>query len=239
MRAVAHPAARDEIAQLDPRQNVQAANFNGLARLYRWMEYASFGPWLWWCRCAFVDELRDCRCGVVLGDGDGRFTARLLGANPQIEIDAVDASEAMLRGLLQRAGQHADRVHAICADARAWQPEGRTYSLIVTHFFLDCLTTEEARALAVKLRGVADRDVRWVISEFAEPNSWFGRVVARPVVWMLYRAFGLLTGLGVRKLPDYRAGLLAAGFARIRKRAWLGGLLVSELWAGCKDLSHD
>ena len=214
-------------------------NFDLLARPYRWLEYATFGRALERCRFHFLPALTGARHALVLGDGDGRFTARLLGANPQIEIDALDASEAMLRGLLQRAGQHADRVHAICADARAWQPEGRTYSLIVTHFFLDCLTTEEARALAVKLRGVADRDVRWVISEFAEPNSWFGRVVARPVVWMLYRAFGLLTGLGVRKLPDYRAGLLAAGFARIRKRAWLGGLLVSELWAGCKDLSHD
>lgn len=231
---------RDEAARQNPkensRQNRQAANFNRLARLYRWMEYASFGPWLWWCRCAFLNELRDCRRGVVLGDGDGRFTARLLAVNPQIEIEAVDASAAMLLSLVHRAGEYADRVHAVCADARGWEPGTQRYDLIVTHFFLDCLTTEEVRALAVKLRAVTDRETRWVVSEFAEPQSWFGRVTARPVVWLLYRAFGLLTGLEVRVLPDYHPALSAAGFVCVKKRKWLGGLLVSELWSGKIDV---
>ena len=239
MRVAAHSVAHSEKAQSDSKRNTRAANFNRLARLYRWMEYASFGPWLWWCRRAFLDELCECRRGVVLGDGDGRFTARLLAANPQIEIDAVDASEAMLRALVERAAKHTGRVRTVCADARAWRPDARPYDLIVTHFFLDCLTTEEVRALAVKLHAAADKEARWVVSEFAEPEGWFGRFVARPVVWMLYHAFGLLTGLQVRELPDYRAAFGAAGFGCVKKRAWLGGLLVSELWSGCsKDPSR-
>jgi hypothetical protein len=84
----------------------------------------------------------------------------------------------------------------------------------------------------VKLRATVDRETLWVISEFAEPENWVRRVTARPVVWLLYRAFGLLTGLGVRALPDYHAALRGAGFAVVKKKAWLGGLLVSELWSG-------
>ena len=79
-------------------------NFNRLARIYLWMELACFGPWLWWCRCTFLRELADSRRALVIGDGDGRFTARLLRANPGIQIDAVDSSAAMLHSLLRRAG---------------------------------------------------------------------------------------------------------------------------------------
>jgi SAM-dependent methyltransferase len=217
-------------------------NFNRLAGFYRWMELASFGPWLWRARCAFLGDLGACRHALVLGDGDGRFTALLLGANPAVWIDAVDASPAMLQSLLRRAGSHAVRVRIQRADVRSWQPSGppgdwpedRPIDLIATHFFLDCLTTGEVQSLAEKLRGVVSTSALLVISEFAIPSGWFGWLLARPAVWGLYRAFGWLTGLTVRTLPDYGAALRQAGFTLIKRRTWLGGLLVSELWSPTK-----
>ena len=209
----------------------EVANFDRLAPFYRWMEWCSFGPILGWCRCAFVSELRSCRRALVLGDGDGRFTARLLRENPEARVDAVDASAAMLRALARRSRSGGrGRVGTFCADARRWRPSAE-YDLIATHFFLDCLTTEEVQALAVKLRGAAAPGAVWVVSEFAEPPTWFGRMAARPVVGFLYWAFGRLTGLRVRRLPEHGAALRAAGFLRARRRAWLGGMLVSEMWA--------
>jgi hypothetical protein len=216
----------------------QPPNFDRLARLYRWMELASFGPWLWWCRCAWLDKLAGCRHALVLGDGDGRFTQRLLETYPDLTLDAVDASPAMLRALVRRAGTDAARVGAHCADARSWQPDdppcaqpGKPpYDLVVTHFFLDCLTTEEVQVLAGKVRSAVAPHSLWMVSEFAIPDTWFGRLVARPVVAGLYWAFGRLTGLAVRRLPEYANGLRSAGFVLERRRAWLGGLLVSELW---------
>jgi hypothetical protein len=79
------------------------------------------------------------------------------------------------------------------ADARGWRPEGRPakspenlpYDLVVTHFSLDCLTTEEVRSLAATLRAAVSPSARWVVSEFALPEGWFGRLVAGPLVWGL------------------------------------------------------
>ena len=208
-----------------------APNFNGLARIYRWMELLTFGPWLERCRCAFLGDLTGCRRAAVLGDGDGRFTAQLLRANSTIEIDAVDASAAMLRSLLGRAGNHAARVRVHCADARTWQPANPPCDLVVTHFFLDCITDDEVRSLADRLRGALSPSGLWVVSEFAIPEGAFGRWVARPVVWLLYRAFALLTGLSVRNLPHHAAALRAAGCTLRKRRKWLGGLLTAEIWA--------
>ncbi len=206
-------------------------NFDGLARIYRWMELLTFGPWLQRCRCAFLGDLTRCRRAVILGDGDGRFTAQLLRANSTIEIDAIDLSAVMLRALLRRAGQNAPRVRAHCADARMGQPAHPPYDLIVTHFFLDCLTGDEVRSLADRLRGALSPAGLWVVSEFAIPEGAFGRWVARPEVGLLYRAFALLTGLAVRNLPNHAAALHAAGFSLLTCRSCLGGLLIAEIWA--------
>ncbi len=208
-----------------------AEHFDRLALVYRWMEMFTFGPWLERCRFAFLGEMAGCRRAAVLGDGDGRFTARLLGANSIVAIDAVDASREMLRELLKRAGPDATRVQVHYADAREWPPANAPYDLVVTHFFLDCFTQQEVRALAARLRGSLSPEAHWVVSEFAIPEGAFGRWVARPVVWLLYRAFGLLTGLQVRKLPDHAAALRAVGFACARRRNLLRGLLVAEVWS--------
>jgi ubiquinone/menaquinone biosynthesis C-methylase UbiE len=205
-------------------------NFDNLARFYRWMEKVTFGQSLWRCRCRFLDELRDCRNALALGDGDGRFTARLLQQNPHIQIEAVDASSTMLRTLQRNAGVHSDRVRTHQADARQWEPGDATYDLIVTHFFLDCLTTEEVATLAERLRPCTTNQTKWVVSEFAIPQGWFGMLVAWPLVNGLYLSFKLLTGLRTSRLPRHRTALSNAGFVLDRKSSALGGLLLSEIW---------
>lgn len=207
-------------------------NFNRLAGIYRWLEWITFGPWLSRCRRAFIERLADRRSALVIGDGDGRFTSELLAANSRIEVDAVDASPAMLRALERHAGKHQARVRAQVVDAREWQPcPDRQYDSVATHFFLDCLTTEEVRRLAHVVRPALLPGALWVISDFAIPNGVFGRWVAGPVVGALYAAFGLLTGVAVLRLPDHGAALRDAGFALVDARRFLHGLLMAQVWA--------
>lgn len=207
-----------------------APNFDRLAKVYRWMEIFTFGPFLALCRNAFLPELVTARRALVLGDGDGRFTDELLRVNSEVRVDEVDASSAMLDALLRRTEANRRRVSVHYADAREWQPERDTYDLVVTHFFLDCLTTDECRRLAARLWSAVSPSAVWVVSEFAVPDGWFGRLVAHPLIGLLYRAFGVLTGLRIRSLPDHHAALREAGFTLARRRTRLCGLLVSEMW---------
>jgi hypothetical protein len=217
-----------------------APDFNRLAKLYRWMEFFSFGPFLALTRGTFLDQLRDRRKALVLGDGDGRFTARLLGANAEVRVDAVDGSGAMLAALMSRAGPDAYRVSTQLEDIRGWSASDpdpgsdldsrEAYDLIATHFFLDCLTEDEIGALAGRARQAAAPGALWVVSEFRVPSGWFGLLIARPIVAGLYRSFGVLTGLTVRALPDYAGALREKGFRLLEQRLRLSGLLVAELW---------
>lgn len=224
-----NPAAVQLREQARPART-KPANFDRLARVYRWLEWLTFGPVLWRCRCTFLEQMQESRTALVIGDGDGRFTARLLQCNPNIHVEAIDASEAMLHQLVQRAAGNANRVHVRIADARAPMPLSRRFDHVVTHFFLDCLTTSQVETLARNIRETLEPGTQWIVSEFAVPQNLYGRLIAQPLVSGLYLAFGLLTGLRICRLPHYRDALRRAGFEIRQERKWLKGLLVSEVW---------
>lgn len=211
-----------------------SVNFDRIARPYRWLEYVSFGPWLERCRSAQLVHLTGARHALLLGDGDGRFLARLLAAHPTLTADVVDSSHSMLRILdcrVRRSGRQARR--RIClhhADALEWNPT-RSYDLIVSHFFLDCFFNGQLEQLFDRVLPYALPGARWVISEFAIPRNTPAAHLARGVIGLLYRAFGLLTGLRVRALPDYTIALRRRGLVPIHERLYLAGLLRSQVWS--------
>ncbi|HKO17827.1 MAG TPA: methyltransferase, partial [Acidobacteriaceae bacterium] len=130
-------------------------SFDVIAKPYRWLEYLTFGRALSRCRSYFLPALAGSRRALILGDGDGRFTARLLAANPHLEADAVDFSPTMLALVTRRAhSAHptaSGRLSTHIADARHFSPGG-PYDLVIAHFFLDCLTQPDLDALASRLR---------------------------------------------------------------------------------------
>ena len=208
----------------------QMADFNRIARAYRWLEYFSFGRMLERCRYYRLGQIAACRQALVIGDGDGRFAAELMRRDQQIGVEAVDGSPRML-GLLEKRVATAgasSRLTVRCEDARGFSPSGQ-YDLVVTHFFLDCLSTAEIVALAERVRPHLLRGAMWVVSDFGIPRG-VASLPARVVVSFLYVAFGVLTGLERRKLPRHGDALREAGFALADRRTWLGGLLFSEVW---------
>jgi Methyltransferase domain len=193
----------------------------------------SFGPWLERCRNAQLEQLTGARHALLLGDGDGRFLARLLKANPLLCADVVDSSHSMLCILDRRVRRCGPLVaQQIClhhADALEWNPRG-SYDLIVSHFFLDCFFPDQLEQLLNRVLPHAQPGAQWVISEFAFPRNPVAAHLARAIISLLYRAFGLLTGLRVRTLPDYETALLRHGLVLTHHRSSLAGMLCSQVW---------
>ncbi len=207
-----------------------APNFDRIARPYRWLEYLALGPLLERTREEFLPQLHDRRRALLLGDGDGRFTARLLLAFPQLAAEAIDLSPAMLALLQTRCErlQVSLRLRCRTGDARISMPE-HLPDLIVTHFFLDCLAQSEVDALVARLATAAAPGTLWLVSDFRIPPGLLGWP-AKAYVRLLYLAFRLLTGLRTTRLPDYEAPLRRSGFVRVAERRRMFGMLSSELW---------
>jgi hypothetical protein len=210
-----------------------AVRFDRVARPYRWLEYGSFGPALARCRRTHLAQLAAARHALVLGDGDGRFLAALMAVNRSLTADVVDSSECLLQILERRVGQlgpeASQRISSHHADALAWRPT-RPYDLIVSHFFLDCFFPQQIDSLLDRIVPYALPGARWVISEFGIPRNPVAALLARGMIRLLYQAFGVLTGLPVRALPDYASMLRARGFKLTMERPYLAGLLCSQVW---------
>ena len=204
-------------------------SFDRVARLYRWAEYLALGPLLTRTRQHHLPQLSHCRRALVLGDGDGRFLARLLYLNPQLHALAIDTSATMLHLLRQRCAFAAPRLRTAQTSALTADPPPHT-DLIVTHFFLDCLPQPEVVALTQRLAAATAPGTLWLVSDFAIPTSALLRPFARLYIRALYLAFRLLTGLRTQHLPDPQTALTRAGFLRIASHQHLGGLLYTELW---------
>jgi ubiquinone/menaquinone biosynthesis C-methylase UbiE len=208
------------------------ASFDRLSRAYRWMEYFSFGPYLQQCRNLRIHEMGACRRALVYGDGDGRFLAELVRRAPEIRATAVDASSKMLLRLAQRLPSEA-QVRLLHADALECEPAGlpdAPFDLIVSHFFLDCFNEAEIASLLARVNGAVDESALWVVSDFTIPQRKPARLLGTLIVRGLYLAFGLLTGLRTRHLPDHARVMREAGWMLEDRRELLWGLLVSERW---------
>lgn len=206
------------------------ADFDRIARPYRTLEYLTLGRKLEQTRLHFLPRLATAKNALVLGDGDGRFLAKLLAANMNLQATAIDGSAAMLDLLRDRCKPHLHRLQTIQADAlRYMPPTDATYDLVVSHFFLDCFTEPELVRLLAQIAPALRPGSRWLLSDFRIPPGGF-HLPAQIFVRSLYFAFRVLTGLRTTRLPDHASVLSAAGFTRIGHQVFLSGMLATELW---------
>jgi SAM-dependent methyltransferase len=208
-------------------------NFDRLARIYRWAEYAALGRTLQRTRTALLPQLHSSRRALILGDGDGRFLEQLLLRYPDCTALAVDTSAAMLARLTHRCLRSvpnaATRIQTLHQNALAVAPAPST-DLIATHFVLDCLSQPEVDSLVTRLAAHLAPGTLWLLSDFALPPSRILRPFAAFYIRALYLAFRLLTGLCIHSLPNPQRALTRSGFTLIARRHFLAGLLYTELW---------
>ena len=215
--------------------------FDKLAAPYRWMEYFSFGRALERARFHFLPQLTGTRTALLLGDGDGRFTAALLRTAPAAQAVSIDASKAMLQTSRSRCGRSgtSGRLETIQADLRQGLPgklllrtrqKQGSFDLVATHFLIDCLCDAEVDRLAAHVTAQSSPGAQWIISEFRIPPTGRMRLPSRMIVRGLYTAFRLLTGLSTKQLPAYENILQQHGWSMAEQHLHLGGLLTSERW---------
>jgi SAM-dependent methyltransferase len=208
-------------------------SFDTLAPFYRPMEAVLAGRIMQRCRTSFLAEAVGRRRALILGEGPGRFLIELLRSTPGIEVTIVEKSPAMIRQALSRirkGGFDPSRIAFREMDALTWEPSGRVFDLIVTHFFLDCFRPEELTDLVGRLRDSSTEGARWLLGDFCIPQRGWRRFRARAIHAAMYACFRAATGLSARRLTSPDAYLQGAGFQLAERRFFNFGLIHSDLW---------
>lgn len=204
-------------------------NFNALAPYYRWIEAVTFGPLLQWCRTALLPEMLTAQRALVLGDGDGRFLAELLAANPSAAVEAIDISPAMVK-LARRRNAGNERVRFHIGDARCASFAPARYDLIVTNFFLDCFGLFDLERMILALAAALEPGGRWVVGDFRLPARGWPRLAGRAALAAMYAFFRLATRLPARQLVEPDRLLRRSGLTLVSEESRLRGFLSARLW---------
>ena len=206
-------------------------NADPIAGSYRWLEYGAFGLVLERARFDFLSHAAGARRVLILGEGDGRFLARLLEWNPHARVAVMDSSLRMIQLARARVpSADVSRVDFYPFDATAQPlPEG-PFDLAVSHFFLDILDARAAEAVILTVSARLAPGACWFIAEFQEPAGGVRRWHARLWLRAMYGFFRLTTGLRTRELPPYRDLLARSGFAEVEHRERRFGLIRSQVW---------
>jgi ubiquinone/menaquinone biosynthesis C-methylase UbiE len=206
-------------------------NADRVAASYRWIEYAAFGSALEEARFDFLPRASTARRVLILGEGDGRFLARLLGINRQASIVVVETSSKMLRLAKRRVSPSArSRVEFHQIDATAQPLPAGEFDLAVSHFFLDVFDCPQASAVISKVNALLSPGAVWLVSEFQQPPSFLRGLHARVWLRAMYAFFALTTGLRATQLPPYRDLLTRNGFTEMEHRERRFGLIRSQVW---------
>jgi ubiquinone/menaquinone biosynthesis C-methylase UbiE len=206
-------------------------NFDPLARRYRALEVLAFGTSLERTRFQYVDRLRDCRRVLIYGEGDGRFLRRLLDGAPHVTVDCIDSSAAMQQLAASRlSAEERRRVRFVLGDARTVSLPAGDYDGVVTCFFLDCFSSADVDAIVTRTASHLRADARWLFADFVVPEGGRWRRL-RAHLWLalLYRSFGLVTGMQNRSLPASEEILARHGFRAVAATSRQAGLLRAVL----------
>jgi trans-aconitate methyltransferase len=208
-------------------------SFDLVAPHYRWLETVAFGNGLQRARTCWIDTIARPKRTLILGEGDGRFLCELVRAYPKIDVDCIDASEAMLqlaRARLRRMHPESfSRLNFIREDILKWSPR-KSYDLLVTHFFLDCFPGGELQAIIAKLASAAEPGALWLIADFTIPRTRFARAHAKLWLRMMYTFFRATAGIAAKELVDPIPYLDGYGFTRASENLSRGKMVRSDVY---------
>ena len=205
-------------------------SFCSIASIYKSLEYCVFGGKLQQARVYHLQRLKTHlpakSCVLVVGDGDGRFTAELLRARPDLRVDYVESSAKMVK-LAQQRVEHLELeepVQWVNQDINEWS--GSDYDLVVTHFLLDCFEGDEFTSLIKSLHAKMKPMAYWLSSDFNPSVSWWARIWVK----LMYLFFRLCTSVKASSLTPQEPIFKALGMCSEVQFSSVRGFIYSSLW---------
>ena len=211
-------------------QQDTGSTFDRLARPYRWLEYAMFGRGLLRCRFDLLPWLADARRVLTVGEGDGRFVAELARQFPEIKVDCVEASGAMISRARERLPANA-KVRFHQADALEWGFSKGKYDAVGTCFFLDCFSPETLAVLMPRLAASVRPEGQWLVAEFGQPSCGVWGWHAKAWLAAMYFFFRHATRLEARRLPDWEGGMARLGLRCSGRLSRRWNLMAASRWS--------
>jgi ubiquinone/menaquinone biosynthesis C-methylase UbiE len=209
-----------------------APDFNLVASIYQRLEKIVYGPDMQRARVCHLPQLSDCKSILCVGEGDGRFLAKLLETNPHSHVTCVEASSRMIVLAKERiqSEEFKGRVDFHNLIIEQFESNNHSFDAIITNYFLDTYAGNELSAMIQKLTGFATQDTLWLVNDFTVPASGIRRLRAKLLLKIMYLFFRLTSNLRTQRLENPSRVLTNAGWKLASEKNFNHRFIVSRLW---------
>jgi tRNA (cmo5U34)-methyltransferase len=182
-------------------------------------------------QCRFLSEIPAGATVLILGGGTGCILPELfLKSNPS-QVLYLEASRAMLEKARQRMQglPQARLVEFRLGTEQDLLPQ-ETFSVIITPFVLDLFTTQEVTTMVQRLSQALAPQGIWLHTDFFLSSRPAQRLWQKPLLWGMYRFFGLVSGISGKTLPPMHQIFRQAGFTSSRQALFFHGFIKAQVW---------
>jgi ubiquinone/menaquinone biosynthesis C-methylase UbiE len=211
---------------------ISPASFCHVARAYNFLEKLVFRNALEQTRFACLDTIYEAERILLVGEGDGRFLAKLTSINTDCKITVLDTSPIMLALAKTRVSPVFQGKIQFCKeDAKTFPFPAESFDAVVSHFFLDCFNENTLTILLKKLSSTLRPNGKWLIADFAEPSlNTLPGLLQFLSLRILYTFFGFSCGIEARRVIAPHKILSANGLIESHSNSYFKGLLKSMVF---------
>lgn len=202
-------------------------NFDFVASAYPVLEFASFGNVLNEARDAFLRRTARAPHVLLIGEGNGRFLAKLLARKRGGSVTVIDSSPKMLRLLAKRiAGiRRYTELKLVDADFLLWSGKQASFDAIVTHFFLDLFRPQSQLRVVGKITEVAKPEALWIDVDYRVTKT---KLRHRVLDWLQYRFDETFSGVEADRHYDPFDHIRASGWFVGEERLFCSGRVSAQ-----------
>jgi tRNA (cmo5U34)-methyltransferase len=197
--------------------------FNLLAPVYDQLARGIMGREMVQSQIGFLSQLKDSKRLAILGGGTGWILNYLEKECPSLSIDYFDLSPRMVQIASGRVIKGGIKVNFIVGSVQHMPHQA--YDAVMTNFFLDLFDEEQLKIVVNKISTALLPNGLWLATDFVCKNS---RHAIK--LWVMYRFFNVLTGIGASRLPDWEAAILLSGANLCKTKEFKKGFIVSHLY---------
>lgn len=199
-----------------------ATGFDLLAPFYDIMARLIIGKSIVNAQLHFIKQLKDCHHLLILGGGSGWLLSAICQEYPNVKIDFVDLSPAMIHKARKRLHDHPS-VNFI--QGTEDDIAGRLYDGVITNFYLDMFDEKHLPLVLNKIKMSLTDSARWVVTDFVHRRKAHGLML-----WLMYRFFRAITHIEASKLADWQNQMIITGCKRLESQEFKNGFILTNLY---------
>jgi tRNA (cmo5U34)-methyltransferase len=161
---------------------------------------------------------------LILGGGSGRILQTLFRLDPQAKVWYVEASSAMIRQSIRRAGPNRN-IHFIHGTEADVPPDIR-FDAVIAPFFFDLFEEPYLSGLIKNLLKVSSINSIWLVTDFVDHAAWH-----RSFLTLMYSFFNIACGVKPRKLPGWVKILEANGLKLKQRKLYYGRFISANVYS--------